>query len=145
LWVKGDMVMKNGHNKTIEDWLFYIGNILLLILVVGWPIFLHFANRLTLGCVFQRLTGYQCLACGGTRAFNAMLHGQFLTSLKYNPIVLYFFAMFGWFMISWYIQKLSRGKFKIGMRFRVWYVYVGLAILVLQCTVKNVYIFLYLR
>ena len=143
--VKGDMVMKNGHNKTIEDWLFYIGNILLLILVVGWPIFLHFANRLTLGCVFQRLTGYQCLACGGTRAFNAMLHGHFLTSLKYNPIVLYFFAMFGWFMISWYIQKLSRGKFKIGMRFRVWYVYVGLAILVLQCTVKNVYIFLYLR
>lgn len=127
--------------KTTEDWLFYIGNVLIIILVIGWPIFLHFANRLSLGCVFQKMTGYQCPACGGTRAFNAMIHGHFLTSLKFNPIVIYFFAFFSWFMLSWYIQKLSGNRVCIGMRFRISYVYIGLAILMIQCTIKNLYIF----
>lgn len=131
-----------GREKTVEDWLFYLGNALVIILLAGWPVFLHFANVLPTGCLFNKVTGYQCLACGGTRAFNALIHGHILTSLKYNPVVLYFFIIFSWFMISWYIQRLSRGKFAVGMRFRLAYVYIGLAVMTVGCTVKNILLFL---
>jgi len=39
-------------------------------------------------CGFQRLTGYHCPGCGGTRAVHALLHGRFGESFYYNPLVL---------------------------------------------------------
>lgn len=39
-------------------------------------------------CTFHRLTGYLCPACGNTRAVLELLHGHFLRSLGYNPMIL---------------------------------------------------------
>lgn len=123
--------------KTVEDILFYFGNALIVLLLIGWPLFTDFLTGYVRGCLFNRVTGLYCPACGGTRAFSALIHGHLLLSIRLNPIVLYFFVCFGWFMISWYIQKLSRNRWIVGMKFKTVYVYVGLVLLIGNCLIKN--------
>lgn len=56
----------------------------------GGLVFLIWAARIPLPpCVFRGLTGLYCPGCGGTRSFIALLHGQFLRSLIYHPVVPY--------------------------------------------------------
>ncbi len=129
--------MRAKEPPKLEDILFVIGNVMIVLILILWPWFLRHQSDYAWGCVFNRLTGFYCPACGGTRAFNAMLHGHFLRSLSYHPIVLYFSALFVWFMGSWYVEKLSRGRIAIGMKYRDVYVFVGIAILIGNFVLKN--------
>ncbi len=47
------------------------------------------------GCMFKRITGFPCMFCGYTRAFQHMAHGEFGVVLVDNPaaIVLFIFMM----------------------------------------------------
>jgi hypothetical protein len=38
-------------------------------------------------CQFHRLTGLNCPGCGATRALSALLHGDFLTALRDNVLL----------------------------------------------------------
>lgn len=38
-------------------------------------------------CVFHELTGLYCPGCGAARAFHALVHGDFLAALDYNPLL----------------------------------------------------------
>jgi hypothetical protein len=38
-------------------------------------------------CVFHELTGLPCVTCGMTRCAIQFFHGNFLTALKWNPLV----------------------------------------------------------
>ena len=40
-------------------------------------------------CFVRLLTGYDCPACGSQRALHALLHGEFLRALMFNPFALY--------------------------------------------------------
>ena len=44
-------------------------------------------------CLFHLTTGLYCPACGGTRAFRALLRGDLAMSLQYHPLVLYMAAV----------------------------------------------------
>lgn len=94
-------------------------------------------SRLVLPCIFHSVTGLYCPGCGGTRAARLLLQGNILQSLYYHPLVLYGAALYGWFMISNSIEYLSRGRYKIGMRYYKWYVTVGVILLILNFVVKN--------
>ena len=89
------------------------------------------------GCVLHNLTGYYCPGCGGTRAIHALLHGHIVRSFFYHPIVVYTAVFFGWFMLSQTIEKASRGRFAIGMHYRDIYLWIALAIVLLNWLVKN--------
>lgn len=39
-------------------------------------------------CSFRTITGIPCLACGGTRSFIALAHGEWLAALRFNPLVI---------------------------------------------------------
>ena len=39
-------------------------------------------------CPFYKLTGYKCPGCGTQRALHALLHGNFVDGITYNPILL---------------------------------------------------------
>ena len=38
------------------------------------------------GCMFHKLTGFDCPGCGMTRATHAALHGRILDAFRYNPL-----------------------------------------------------------
>ena len=92
------------------------------------------------GCVLHNLTGYYCPGCGGTRAIHALLHGHIVRSFFYHPIVVYTAVFFGWFMLSQTIEKASRGRLAIGMHYRDIYLWIALAIVLLNWLVKNLFL-----
>lgn len=52
-------------------------------------------------CGLRTLTGIPCLACGGTRCMMALSHGQLLTAIKFNPLViLSILAAVVWFLVE---------------------------------------------
>ena len=51
--------------------------------------------------------------------------------------VVYTAVFFGWFMLSQTIEKASRGRFAIGMHYRDIYLWIALAIVLLNWLVKN--------
>lgn len=93
-----------------------------------------------LPCLFYTFTGFRCPGCGGTRAFKCLLAGDIVASVTYHPIVLYGAVLFLWFMISNTIEFLSKGKYRVGMRYHGWYVTVGIVILVLNFIIQNIFI-----
>lgn len=90
-----------------------------------------------LPCLFHFLTGAYCPGCGGTRAVKALLRGDVLRSVYYHPLVLYGAVLYFWFMVSNTAEYLSGGKWKIGMRYRRWYVAGGVGLLILNFIMKN--------
>ena len=89
------------------------------------------------GCSFLKNTGMYCPGCGGTRAVFALLRGKILRSVYFHPVVLYTAAVGGWFMISQTIERLSRGKLKIGLNFRTVYLWIALILIVANFVIKN--------
>lgn len=88
-------------------------------------------------CLFHLLTGYYCPGCGGTRAVQALFAGNLLRSFWYHPFVLYTTVVCGWFMVSQTIERISGGRIKIGMHFREIYMWIAIAIIAVNCLVKN--------
>jgi len=41
-----------------------------------------------LACPFRTLTGFACPGCGATRGLHCLLHGDFITAFKFNPLVI---------------------------------------------------------
>ena len=88
-------------------------------------------------CVFHSVTGFYCPGCGGTRAVAVLLEGNVFASVCYHPIVAYAAGFYVWFMASHAAERLSGCRLKVGLLFRSWYLYVALAIVVLNFFVKN--------
>ena len=95
-------------------------------------------NHILLPCIFHKLTGLYCPGCGGTRAVAFLLHGDFLHSLVYHPFVPYAFVLCTWFMISQTIERLSKGRLHIGMHFREAFLWIALAIIIINFIVKKI-------
>lgn len=93
--------------------------------------------RLSRPCMLHLITGYYCPGCGGTRAVYFLLRGHVLRSFCYHPIVLYSVVIGEWFMISQTIERISRGRFRIGMHVREIYLWAGLGIIVVNFLIKN--------
>lgn len=96
-------------------------------------------------CAFHRLTGLYCPGCGGTRAIEALLRGDFLSCLFYHPFVFYCFILYLLFMVSHTLEYLcTYGKKPLphlptikGLTLRLTYLYIGIFILLIQWICKN--------
>lgn len=137
--------MQPGLSKKEEKTLYWIGiailfvTIILVILVKVLDI--HLSEFLP-GCLLLRFTGFYCPGCGGTRAVAALFQGRFVRSFFYHPLVMYVAAVGGWYLISHTIELISKGKYSIGMRYRDIYLYVAVALILLNWIVKNLLILL---
>lgn len=89
-------------------------------------------------CLFHKLTKLYCPGCGGTRAVMSLLNGNMIASIKYNPIVVYGTCLYAWFMLSNTVSFITRGKFKIGMKYSDKYIWLGLALMIISCIAKNI-------
>ena len=88
-------------------------------------------------CLFYRVTGFYCPGCGGTRAFWELCHGHLLKSLWYHPLVPYVCVLSAWYLFSHTIEYLSRGKWKMGMKYRNIYLYLCVILVMGNWVVKN--------
>lgn len=55
-------------------------------------------------CSIYQAYDIYCPACGNTRSFTALLHGDILTSLRYNivPVILFLLALAGYLELAAY-------------------------------------------
>lgn len=67
----------------------------------------------------------------------ALFRGQIIRSFRFHPFVLYGFVVGGWFMISQTIQRISKDRIKIGMHFRPVYLWIALAIVLINLVSKR--------
>lgn len=91
-------------------------------------------------CVLYTFFGIYCPGCGGTRAIEYLLQGDFLSSFIYHPVVPYTAVLMGCYLVSHTLSIMTKGKIK-AMLFRPIYLYIMLAVIVLQWIVKNALIF----
>jgi len=135
---------KSDNNSYYEEFYFFgklafIGS--LLIIAFYWINPFNLATRLGV-CSFRRVTGLYCPGCGGTRATKALLTLHPLKSLYYNAAVPYCAFVYFFFMLKMFLIKhfeFFRKKLKQSNRLLI-YIYVGIAILILQWIVKLVFL-----
>lgn len=94
-------------------------------------------------CTFETLTGLPCPGCGGTRALRALAEGRFLRFLYLYPPLIYIFAVYGVFMVKCFIGK----HFGVGDKYKdgriLIFIYIGVALCIIQWVVKIVALFKY--
>lgn len=138
------MVRNTKHSmkreRSLEDNLFYLGILFLGISFAAGVLYYYILlPYLTLPpCVLNTYFGLYCPGCGGTRAFVSLLHGHILQSLWYHPLVPYSALIFGLFMLTQTLARLTHFRYFRGLRFHNWYLYVALVILGVNWIVKNI-------
>ena len=146
--------MKYKPYDTLLDTCVYICGIILILFFIAYKSAVCFSgfsfDDIMSPCFFHAITGYYCPGCGGTRSFEYMVSGDFFKSLYYHPIVLYITIPGIFFMLSQTIYRIRRISAKSFRRcspdkmsfhimtVRPAYLYIGCAILILQCIIKNV-------
>lgn len=133
-------------NTNTDNFLYKIGTIILLVAILFLSIIHIFQinyHFFSLPCLFYKITGLYCPGCGGTRSVHALMDGHLISSIKYNPIVLYGVFIYLWYMISNTIEYVSKHKIKIGMKYHDIYLWIGLAILILFCLIRNFILLVY--
>jgi hypothetical protein len=70
---------------------------ILLVLAVLFVVLLYFFFDARKGmfphCPFHSVTGFYCPGCGSQRALSALLHGDFLSALQYNILLILFLPL----------------------------------------------------
>ena len=131
---------------TIEDQLYNIGLCLFAVLPLAVILYRYLQDRLpllTIPCILHTFTGYYCPGYGGTRAVYALMQLQLWKSFCYHPLVPYAAVVYLWFMLSHTIEKLSRHRLHIGMKWNPAWLWAALVILLVNVLVKDAALFLF--
>jgi hypothetical protein len=128
-----------NKTKSLEDRLYWIGVWFFLLSVVLFSgyYYLQSSGRITFFCFWDRFLHLYCPGCGGTRAVEALVHGDILMSLWYHPLVIYSVVIFAVFMISQTFARVTRFRYTKGVRFHNWFLFAALGILILNFVEKN--------
>ncbi len=122
---------------TLERQLYRAGGLLLAAGLVPLAFYLYrVAPNFPYPCMFFYLSGWYCPGCGGTRALEALLRGRLWLSLWYHPAVPYGAVLFFGFMGTHTLEILRIGRVR-GWKFHGWYLYGGIAVIVVNWMVKN--------
>ncbi|MBO6109034.1 MAG: DUF2752 domain-containing protein [Eubacterium sp.] len=138
-------------NDTGMDRGFFITSFVLLILFIVTAI-LQNLGVFTLTSIFSPCpiyvaTGMYCPGCGGTHAVTELAAGHITASIISHPFVIYIIILslicVSFFFLSNIISKIRNNapkKRQTGryLRFRLIYVYAAVAVIVIQCIIKNI-------
>ncbi len=131
-------------NKTLEDQLYHLGLIFLILTCPG--IFAYYGIVVKYfevpPCVFFTVLGFYCPGCGGTRAVSALLCGHLFRSLWYHPLVLYIAVVAGGFMLTQTLERLKIPGVK-GWKYHDRYMYGMIAVTALNWLLKNILLYFF--
>lgn len=129
--------------KTLDDYI-YISLMIACVLFASLFLVYHyfFSNIPISSCFIYENFGIYCPGCGCTRAFEALLHLDILTSVYYNPAVLYFAFIIFIYIVSQTLDRLLKHK-NFFMSFSNVYLYIGIGILIINCIVRNFLLYFY--
>ena len=58
-------------------------------------------------CVFHRLTGLNCPGCGALRGLHELLHGNYATALRDNPLVMLSLPVVAFYLARYFSRWLA--------------------------------------
>lgn len=61
-----------------------------------------------------------------------------ISSIKYNPTVLYSVIMIGIYVITQTISRIFKNKNIYALKYNKNYIYVGIVLLIVTCIIKNI-------
>lgn len=70
-------------------------------------------------CVFHRVTGLDCPACGSLRAMHQLLHGNIISAMGFNAFTVLSLPLAAGLWIRWQLRQ-NRGEQGIGIR-PIWF------------------------
>lgn len=135
---------KQKSNYTTEDRLFVAGWIILAVCVALLLLKNCIYPELVIiekmcPCYLYTLLDFYCPGCGGSRSVAALVHGKFIVCAVNFPLVAYSVLMYLWFMISQTVQRISNNHCKVGLRWRMAYLWIALGILLAHFVLKNLF------
>lgn len=116
--------------KSEEDPLFLpIAITYVFLLLLGIFYFSFLQNIITIPvCPIYSYLGFPCPACGMTRATYALVNGDFISSISYNPTIFYFVFATPIYLFMQCLHRFFHVKFSIPFRYIF---YVGLGIMLI--------------
>ena len=127
----------------IEHLLLYrICLVLLPFMIGGTLLFVFFGDKILAAggeCLFKKISGFYCIGCGGTRAFNYLVHLHILKSIFYHPFVPYTYLAYFFYTINSFLYRHNKKCFARLSPFVL--IYIGVGILTINFIVKNIFIF----
>lgn len=121
-----------------------LGNIILII-IPSFIILLFYnyyaisGDQWSVQCGFHDMTGWLCPGCGGQRAFYYLLHGNLLTALQHNLLILIIlpFLVYAYVVIG-QIYLVGNKKFEKYLNMKPWYAYALIIVIVLFFILRNI-------
>lgn len=128
--------------KTYNDYLFL--SLLITIFIIFVFIILYSYDFFEIPvCFFSSKLGVYCPACGATRAFIHCLKGEFLTSIYYNPIVLYCIITIFLYIFLYLTTKITRKNEIFLSKYGKICFYIGIFIFIFNCITRNILLHIY--
>ncbi len=88
-------------------------------------------------CIIYKNLHIYCPGCGCTRAFIAMMEGNFLESIYQNSTVLYTTIITLIYIVSQTISRITKIE-KIAIKYTPLFLYSGIGMLIFNCILKNI-------
>ena len=113
---------------------------IVILLGINLFAFICISDKLKSDCIFKRIFGIRCPACGLTRSVRALLKFDIITSFKYNifgPILFVLFVIFIIFIIKDIITNKDK-TIKYTYKLLSKYYYIVVACLLISMIVNNI-------
>ena len=91
---------------------------ILIGLLIGYY-FLNAVFKISIPCMFYKITGFHCPGCGITRLLFSLIKLDFYQAFRYNPLIFILLTIFVLKMIQCIITK-RKLKYKIRRRLCAW-------------------------
>ena len=86
-------------------------------------------------CNFYRLTGLHCPGCGALRAIHQLLHGDILSAIHYNALLVCSLPFLGWYLVRLNMRQLNREP--VSQTIRPSWLWMAFGVLVLFGILRN--------
>lgn len=128
-----------NKTRTMNDYVYIAVMLTLVVILIFFFVYKKLGSPDIFTCKIYEKWGIYCPGCGCTRALISLIQGDIIKSVRYNPTVLYSVVTTGVYVISTTVAKiLKKEDSKYIMKYNPIYIYIGIAILIITCIVKNI-------